>query len=75
MLRYTLCSVVILQISGELLVQFESPHPALRAVTSEGAALIGEADERGAIAVGKIADLLLLDRNPLNDQAERRRVV
>jgi imidazolonepropionase-like amidohydrolase len=28
---------------------------------------MGEAGERGTIEVGKIADLVLLDRNPLDD--------
>jgi imidazolonepropionase-like amidohydrolase len=50
------------------------PSAALRAATAEGAALMGEADERGTIEVGKIADLLLLDRNPLDDPAALRLV-
>jgi imidazolonepropionase-like amidohydrolase len=43
------------------------PAAALQAATREGARLMGEASERGSIEVGKIADLVLLDRNPLDD--------
>jgi imidazolonepropionase-like amidohydrolase len=43
------------------------PAAALQAATREGARLMGEASERGTIEVGKIADLVLLDRNPLDD--------
>ncbi|HEV8190184.1 MAG TPA: amidohydrolase family protein, partial [Ktedonobacterales bacterium] len=50
------------------------PAAALQAATSEGARLMGEADARGTITVGKIADLLLLDRNPLDDPAALRLV-
>lgn len=50
------------------------PAAALRAATSEGARLMGEAEQRGTIEVGKIADLLLLDRNPLEDPSALRLV-
>lgn len=50
------------------------PAAALRAATAEGARLLGEAAERGTIAMGKIADLVLLDRNPLEDPAALRLV-
>jgi imidazolonepropionase-like amidohydrolase len=43
------------------------PAQALQAATREGARLMGEASERGTIEVSKIADLVLLDRNPLED--------
>ncbi len=42
------------------------PHDVLIAVTSSAARLIGEND-RGVIEVGKIADLVLLDSDPLED--------
>jgi imidazolonepropionase-like amidohydrolase len=42
------------------------PLDALIAATSGAAQLLGES-ERGTIAVGKIADLVLLDANPLDD--------
>jgi imidazolonepropionase-like amidohydrolase len=41
-------------------------HDALVAATSSAAALIGES-ERGTIEEGKIADLVLLDTNPLEN--------
>jgi imidazolonepropionase-like amidohydrolase len=50
------------------------PAAALQAATREGARLMGEADERGTIEVGKLADLVLLDRNPLDDPAALRLV-
>ena len=42
------------------------PRDALIASTSNAAKLIGE-DERGTIEKGKIADLVLLDENPLEN--------
>ena len=50
------------------------PAAALRAATREGARLLGEGDARGTVEVGKIADLVLLDRNPLDDPAALRLV-
>jgi imidazolonepropionase-like amidohydrolase len=50
------------------------PAAALAAATREGARLMGEAAERGTVEVGKIADLVLLDRNPLDDPAALRLV-
>ena len=50
------------------------PAAALQAATFEGARLMGEANERGTIEAGKIADLVLLDRNPLDDPAALRLV-
>ncbi len=42
------------------------PQSALVAATSNAATLIGE-NERGTIEKGKVADMVLLDRNPLED--------
>src|SRR5690606_16329083 len=42
-------------------------HEVLRAATLNGARGIGLDDDLGSIEVGKIADLLVLDRNPLED--------
>ncbi len=50
------------------------PAAALQAATRNGACLMGEAGERGTIEVGKLADLVLLDRNPLDDPAALRLV-
>ncbi|HUS17839.1 MAG TPA: amidohydrolase family protein [Chloroflexia bacterium] len=43
------------------------PAAALRAATASAARLLGVEPDRGTIEVGKIADLLLLDGNPLDD--------
>lgn len=51
------------------------PAGALQAATRNGAALMGETAERGTIETGKIADLVLLDRNPLDDPSALRLVV
>ncbi|MCW8139739.1 MAG: amidohydrolase family protein, partial [Planctomycetota bacterium] len=37
---------------------------ALRAVTLEAARQLGEADDKGSIAVGKLADLVVLSADP-----------
>lgn len=50
------------------------PASALRAGTAMAAQLLGEAEARGTIEVGKIADLLLLDGNPLEDLGALRRI-
>ena len=44
-----------------------TPVDALRAGTSTAAKLLGEDGLRGTLEVGKSADLLLLDGNPLED--------
>ena len=52
---------------AELMVECGmEPQDALIAATSNAAKLIGE-DERGTIEEGKIADLVLLDANPLEN--------
>src|SRR5580704_6152550 len=43
------------------------PMAALQAATINAARFMGQADRRGTIEVGKIADLVLLDRDPLAD--------
>lgn len=43
-----------------------TPYEALRSATYNAAELMGQSDEFGTITVGKRADLLLLDANPLN---------
>jgi imidazolonepropionase-like amidohydrolase len=43
------------------------PMAALQASTKEAARFMGQLDQRGTIEPGKIADLVLLDRDPLAD--------
>jgi imidazolonepropionase-like amidohydrolase len=50
------------------------PRHTLIAATSSAAALIGES-ERGTIELGKIADLVLLDANPLENIGALRLIV
>ena len=42
-----------------------TPYEALRAATVEPASFLGKEEEFGTIAVGKRADLLLVEDNPL----------
>jgi len=44
-----------------------SRYEALRAATALAAEFLGIADHVGTVSVGKVADLLLLDGNPLDD--------
>lgn len=44
-----------------------SNHEALKAATINGADYIGAADEIGSLEKGKLADLIILDKNPLED--------
>ncbi|MBV6418165.1 MAG: Protein TolB [Steroidobacteraceae bacterium] len=46
-----------------------TPHEVLRAATLGSATTIGRAAEFGSIEPGKFADLVVLDRNPLEDIA------
>jgi imidazolonepropionase-like amidohydrolase len=52
-----------------------SPFEVLRAATMEPARYFGMLDSAGTVAPGKLADLVLLDANPLTDIANTRRVV
>lgn len=49
-------------------------HEALRAATVVPAAQLGIADETGSVAVGKRADLVLLEANPLEDISNTSRI-
>jgi imidazolonepropionase-like amidohydrolase len=51
-----------------------SPHAALRAATLESARFLGMQDSLGTVATGKLADLVLLDANPLDDIRNTRRI-
>ena len=52
-----------------------SPFDALSAATIEPARYLGMLDSAGAIAAGKLADLVLLAGNPLRDIRQTRRIV
>jgi imidazolonepropionase-like amidohydrolase len=51
-----------------------SPHAALRAATYEPARYLGALDSLGTVERGRVADLVLLDANPLADIRNTRRV-
>jgi imidazolonepropionase-like amidohydrolase len=44
-----------------------TPLEALQASTRNAAVFMGEIDKRGTVEAGKVADLVLLDKNPLDD--------
>jgi len=44
-----------------------TPLEALRAATAKGAETLGMADDIGSLAIGKLADLVVLNSNPLED--------
>jgi hypothetical protein len=52
-----------------------TPYEALRAATVVPAAFLGKAEEFGTIAVGQRADLMLVERNPLEDLGSLRQPV
>ena len=52
-----------------------SPFNAIRAATIEPASYLGMLDSAGTIAVGKLADLMLLSGNPLRDIRATRDIV
>lgn len=51
-----------------------SPMQALRAATLDGAKSLGMDDDIGSIEVGKLADLVILEQNPLDDLRRSRDV-
>ena len=58
----------------ELLVQCGlSPYQAIRTATTNAAAMLRRDAEFGTVTVGKRADLLLLDRNPLQNLSAMKR--
>jgi imidazolonepropionase-like amidohydrolase len=52
-----------------------SPYNAIRAATIEPARYLEMLDSAGTIAVGKLADLVLLNGNPLRDIRATRGIV
>lgn len=70
---------VILGVSSqlELALMVEAgltPDAALRAATLNAARMIGRDADYGSVAAGKVADLLVLDANPLEDVRNVRRI-
>jgi len=51
-----------------------TPYEALRASTTHPSIFLGELDEAGSVAVGKRADLLLLEENPLEEITNSRKI-
>jgi imidazolonepropionase-like amidohydrolase len=51
-----------------------TPNAALRAATINAARMIGKEKELGSVEAGKMADLLILDANPLDDIRAIRRI-
>jgi imidazolonepropionase-like amidohydrolase len=51
-----------------------SPFDVLKAATTEPARYFGMLDSTGTVAAGKLADLVLLDANPLTDIRNTRRI-
>ncbi|HEX6731200.1 MAG TPA: amidohydrolase family protein [Pyrinomonadaceae bacterium] len=51
-----------------------TPMQALRTATSNPAKFLGMSDEAGTIEKGKLADLILLDANPLDDIRNTQRI-
>jgi imidazolonepropionase-like amidohydrolase len=51
-----------------------TPAEALRAATINAARFLGVTDSLGNVAMGKVADLVLLDANPLDDIANTKRI-
>ena len=59
---------------GELVTAGLSPAEALRAATLSGAQYLGRTSDFGTVAAGRVADLVLLDANPLETIGNSRRV-
>jgi adenine deaminase len=51
-----------------------TPAEALRTATINPATFLGVTDSLGTVATGKVADLVLLDANPLGDIANTKRI-
>jgi imidazolonepropionase-like amidohydrolase len=52
-----------------------TPAEALAAATRNAAEALGASSDMGTIAVGKFADLVILEANPLDDIRNTRRIV
>jgi imidazolonepropionase-like amidohydrolase len=51
-----------------------SPYSALRAATANASAFLGASPSIGHVRAGCVADLLMLDANPLGDIGNTRRI-
>lgn len=51
-----------------------SPAQVLRAATLDAARFVGKEQQHGSVEVGKVADLVLLDADPLDDITNTRRI-
>jgi len=51
-----------------------TPAEALRTATINPARFLGVTDSLGSVATGKVADLVLLEANPLDDIANTKRI-
>jgi len=52
-----------------------APAAALRTATADAAALLGSSSRAGTITIGKDADLVIVDGDPLRDISALRRVI
>ena len=59
---------------GDLVAAGLTPFEALRAATANAADFLGPGKQRGIVAAGQSADLVLLDANPLTDISNSRRI-
>ena len=59
----------------ELVAAGLTPLEAIRAATWNAARILGAEQHLGAIGVGKVADLVILDRDPTVDIRNTRRIV
>ncbi|MGQ0642803.1 MAG: amidohydrolase family protein [Gemmatimonadaceae bacterium] len=59
---------------GLLVAAGLTPREALRAATTSPGAFLGASDSLGAIRVGAVADLVLLDGDPVGDIAQTQRI-
>jgi Amidohydrolase family len=59
----------------ELMKAGLSPAEALKAATWNGAEFLGRTSDSGSVETGKLADLILLDANPLSDIRNTEKIV
>lgn len=58
---------------GDLVRAGLTPYEAIRAATANAAEFLGAADDAGTVAVGKRADLIMVEGDPLKDVANAAR--